>query len=321
MNKLDLINSFAEKKILVIGDTILDVHVYGRTVCKCLDAPAIEAEELNTEITFGGAGLVTNNILELGGCVHLFSVIGEDKDGEYYKNFTHPQLSKNLIIDKNRRTTVKKRFVVDGHKMLQINQVDNNDINNDLEKKLMESVELFIEKADSIFVLDAQHGLLTENLIRQLINFGKKYGKPIYVDSQISHRGSRHGIYQGADCLFLNLNEAKAIDSGFDVGSPEKSLEKIKHKLNINNVVVKLGSGGSIALFNDKFIKTPPYVVEAIDTCGAGDAFLAAFSLGNREFPEDSLTIANIWAALSTTIRGTKPPQKEDLIKVCKNLL
>jgi sugar/nucleoside kinase (ribokinase family) len=53
-----------------------------------------------------------------------------------------------------------------------------------------------------------------------------------------------------------------------------------------------------------------------VDPCGAGDAFLAAFSLGDRSQPEESLKIANIWGALSTTIHGTIPPQKAELLKI-----
>lgn len=86
-------------------------------------------------------------------------------------------------------------------------------------------------------------------------------------------------------------------------------------KMKLKNVVVKLGSRGSIAIFNGQYIVTRPHKVKAVDVCGAGDAFLGAFSLGDRNNPEESLKIANIWAALSTKIHGTMPPRKKDLIR------
>ena len=81
---------------------------------------------------------------------------------------------------------------------------------------------------------------------------------------------------------------------------------------------MKLGSRGAITLWNRQFLKIKAYKVKAVDVCGAGDAFLAAFSLGDRTRPKESLEIANIWAALSTTIHGTIPPRRSDLVKILK---
>ena len=81
---------------------------------------------------------------------------------------------------------------------------------------------------------------------------------------------------------------------------------------------MKISEHGSIALFGKEYIKSPPYKVKTVDVCGAGDAFLAAFSLGDREYPKESLDIANIWGALSTTIHGTLPPKRKDLIKAIR---
>lgn len=317
MRELDILRTFDSKKILVIGDAILDSYVYGRAVCKSLDTPTIESEEDREIVTFGGAGLVTSNILELGGSVIFFSVIGNDKNSDYYDGLNHEKLIKNFIIDKNRKTTIKKRFWIDGYKLLQINSVTNNDIDADLEKKIITFIESFIKEVDIVFMLDAQHGFLTEGLIGKIIDFGKKYGKPVYADSQISHKQSRHHFFKGIDCFFLNLNEALAIDPTFNQNERE-SFERIKKELNVHNLVVKLGAKGVSAFFNDKLINIPAYPVNVVDTCGAGDAFLAAFCLGERNFPEESIEIANKWAALSTTIMGTTPPRKIDLIKILK---
>jgi len=312
MNKLDIIKSFEQKKILLIGDTILDVYVYGKAVCQDPDSSVIEAEETDVVVSFGGAGLVASNILELGGQVTFFSVVGEDRDAEHYNSFIHPNLNKIFLIDKNRKTTVKKRFLVDGKKSLRLNQVDNRDIDSILEKELITSIEPFIKDIDLMVIADNQHGLLTKNLISRLIEFSHRYQKPLYVDSQIGHKPSNHNFYKGVDCLFLNEKEAEAV-------SPNFNIRELKEKLGVVNVVIKLGPKGSTALFNDKYIKSSSCRVKSIDPCGAGDAFLAAFSLGDREMPEESLIISNIWAAISTTIKGTEIPKKQDLGNIIKS--
>lgn len=301
----------------MIGDTILDIYSYGQEVCKSSDSQAIEAEEEKISITFGGASLVASNILELGGRVIFFSVVGDDPISKHYDFFTHPKLNKNFLVDKNRPTTVKKRFWVDGRKVFQINQVDNQDISSNLEKELIAKIESCLSEVDLIVALDARHGLLTKNLISQLIRLAKRHQKPLYVDSQISHKNSNHYLYRRADCFFLNRNEAKAILPDFNMRRPKESLKLLKENFAVNNVVIKLGGQGSVALFNNKYIRSPAYRVKALDPCGAGDAFLACFCLGSREAPEESLAIANVWAALSTTIRGTNPPKKQALIHIC----
>ena len=113
--------------------------------------------------------------------------------------------------------------------------------------------------------------------------------------------------------MFLNQNEAKVVYSRFDIKKLQDSLRAIQKKLRLNNVIVKLGARGSAVLWAGQFIRTSPYKVKTVDVCGAGDAFLAAFSLGDRNKPEESLEIANKWAALSTTIHGTIPPKRKML--------
>ena len=310
MDKLDIVKNFKNKKILLIGDTILDAYIYGRKVGKDLDCPlAPQVKETDVFRTFCGASLVATNLLELGGHVFFVSVVGQDKNSEYYDSFTNSRLKKFFIVDKGRKTTTKNRIFVDGKKMLWLNQVSDREIDPGIEKKLINSIKPLVKEIDLIVVADNQHGLLTENLTKQLIKLSKKYHKPLYADSQIGYKPGKHHLYRGADCMFLNGREAKAVDPGLDIG-------KIKEKLGISNVVVKLGDRGAAALFNGCHIQSSPYKVRVVDPCGAGDAFLAAFSMGDRRFPQESLSIANIWAALAVTVQGTEAPKKKDLMNI-----
>ena len=313
--KLDIIKSFKDKRVLLIGDAILDVYIYGRVVGESLDAPVPEVEEGQANIFFGGNGLVANHILGLGGHLTFITILGPDEDAKYSDSLVPPKLKKIFLVDNTRRTTVKRRWYDGWKKLLQVNKVDNHDISVSLEKKLLGHIEREVKNVDVIVVMDPQHGLLKQTLIDNLLKISKKYEKPLYVDVQISHKKSNHHLYRNVDCMLLNEKEAKAVYPKFDIKKPKQSLLTIMKKLKLKNVVVKLGSRGAIAIFNGQYIKSQPYKVRAVDVCGAGDAFLAAFSLGDRSRPEESLKIANIWAALSTKIHGTIPPKKKDLIR------
>lgn len=307
-----------DKKILLIGDAILDIYIYGNTIGLSPDAPVPEIEEKQSKIFFGGNGLVANHILKLGGNLTFITVLGADEDAKHYNSWIHPRLKKVFLIDPTRKTTVKRRWYSGGKKLLQVDKVDNHFISSDLKKKIIKLVKSNAKNTDVIVIMDPQHGILTKKLIKNIIALSKKHKKPLYVDVQVFHRPSNHHLYKGADTMFLNQKEARAAYPKFDFKKSEQSLRTIKRKLKLKNVVVKLGEKGSIALFNNQYIKTKPHKVKAVDVCGAGDAFLAAFSLSDRNNPQEALQIANIWGALSTEIHGTIPPRKKDLIRILK---
>ena len=300
--------------MLLVGDTILDVYTYCNIVCEALYAPVPEAEEIRSSISFGGNSLVASNMLELGAKVTFLSVIGDDDAATQYDSFKHPNLEKIFLIDKTRKTTVKQRWFADGKALLQVNTVDNHDLSPSLEKKVFSILEKEIKKTDVVVVMDPQHGFLTKNIIKKMLELCEVYQKPLHVDVQISHRESKHELYKGADTFFLNRNEARALVTDFSIASSKKALEKISKSLNAKNIIIKLGEKGSVAFLNNTFIKTPALAVDAVDVCGAGDAFLAAFSLCDGDDPTSMLKIASIWGSLSTTIHGTIPPKKRDLL-------
>jgi len=316
--KSKIVSSFKDKKVLLVGDVMLDIYNHCNIVGKALYANVPEVEEIKSVISFGGNGLVASNILELGGNLTFLSVIGADEDAKYYDSFTHPKMKKFFLVDKTRKTTVKKRWYAGERALLQANRVDNHNLSKVLEKKIIKLINIHAKKVDVIVVMDPQHGLMTKGLIDHLKKISHKFNKPMYVDTQISHRKSNHHLYTGIDCMFLNEKETKAIYPKFNIKKSEQSLLAIIKKLKLKNIVVKLGSRGSVAIFNGQYIKSAPYKVKAIDTCGAGDAFLAAFSMGDRNDPIKSLKIANIWGALSTTIHGTIPPRRKKLIGFLK---
>lgn len=316
--KLDIIKAFKDKKVLLVGDAILDVYIYGNIVGQALDAPVPEMEETRTQIFFGGNGLVASHILELGGKVTFITVLGTDEEAKHYESFVHPKLQKLFLTDPARKTTVKRRWYANGGKLLQVNSVDNHALSSALENKIIKRLALHMRMADAVVIMDPHHGILTKKLIDYLKKVSRKFDKPIYVDSQFSYRKNNYSHHAGVDCMILNEREAKAAYPGFDLKKPERSLRAARKKLRLTNIVVKLGSRGSIAIFNGRYIRSGPHQAKAIDVCGAGDAFLAAFCLGDRSRPEESLEVANIWAALSTEIHGTIPPRKRDLFKVLK---
>lgn len=315
-----IIGGFAKKRVLLVGDLILDIYVYGTAIGKSLETPTIVARETSEKISFGGASLVARNLAELGARVDFVSVIGKDEEAKHYDSFSHARIKNFFVADKSRRTTVKKRFWIDSYKLLQVDNLDNRDIDEKTAAQVIGHVEKNIGESDVVIVSDYRHGLLTKKIIEEIKKLAKDNGKKLVVDSQISHRESAHHLYRDSYLVLLSEKEAKYLDEKFSPTQSASSFLGLKKILGNSNICVKLGENGSIALIDGKCILTSAINVEPKDTCGAGDAFIASLSLAGLEAPHESLQIANAWAGLSTTIHGTEPPKKEDLLRYTKGM-
>ena len=293
------------KSVLLIGDTILDHYVYGTVIGTSAETPTLVAREQNQKFSLGGACLVCRNLLELKAKVHFLTLVGEDSDAEEIKRFEHPNLTLHAFTEAGRQTTVKRRFWVDDYKLLQFDKLDNSSISESLEQEIVERVEKLLPTISSVIISDYRHGLLTKSLIQKLLKLTKEADKPCFVDSQVSQAKSNHHLYRGASLICLNLKEAKIIEETAD-------LKKLQQKLDSLNIVVKKGALGASALIDGKEIEAAGHKVKPVDTCGAGDAFLAALSTGDLSRPHEALARANKWAALSTTVKGPQPPDFEE---------
>lgn len=291
--------------ILVVGDIILDVYHFGSPLADSEGVRVGRAGE--TRRSWGGAGLLVRNLLELRQKIVFISLLGSDVWSVYEKEWKHKNLMKCFVCERGRKTIVKERFVVDGKKMFKWNTLDDRILSRTAESRILASARKHLARCGMLVISDYRHGLLSKRLATELVAYARKAKVPVIVDSQASQRESNHRWYAGADIFCLNETEARSIDTSFDLSDVAHGLRRLADTLESAHIVVKCGEGGSAALIADNIIMSQAHTVTAIDTCGAGDAFLAA--LASRGFPpdEDSLRFANFWAALSTTVVGAEP--------------
>ncbi|HTL69026.1 MAG TPA: PfkB family carbohydrate kinase [Lacunisphaera sp.] len=311
-----LTDRLSGKRVLLIGETILDVYVYGHAIGKSAETPTLVAKELETKQSLGGACLVARNLLELGSAVDFITLVGDDAEANVLNEYAHPKLNKILIIDPLRRTTCKKRYWVDGYKLLQFDTLDNKALSEDLQRQTATVIERALLHADVVVVSDYRHGFLARSLIDSIVRLCSEQRKPLFVDSQVSQTQANHTDYRGADVFCLNLKEAQCIDPGFRPERSASAFATLMEKLDTRCVVVKLGADGCLASLRGAIIESPALKISAVDPCGAGDAFLAALCLGDLAQPEETLRLANIWAGLSTLVHGAQPASRPELLKL-----
>jgi len=305
---------FQTTRVLLVGDTIVDLYTYGSALGLSVETPTIVARRTSVSRTLGGAAFVCRNLLELGAQVDFITAVGADDEAAHVAGFTASGLELVAIADPSRPTTVKQRFWVDGYKLLQLETGDDVLIDEAVAADAMSAFHARLGEAGVVVISDYRHGLITPAMAAEFVRSANAAGKPIYVDSQVAQNTSNHTDYRSGAIICLNLKEARCVDPAFTPSDQPAAFAGLRARLDARVLVVKLGEQGSMIFDGETVVKAPARPVMAADTTGAGDAFLAALALTGVDDPFEALTLANAWAALSIQIHGTVPPALEDLV-------
>jgi D-beta-D-heptose 7-phosphate kinase/D-beta-D-heptose 1-phosphate adenosyltransferase len=309
----ETVGKFGQAKVLLIGDSIVDLYTYGTAIGLAAETPTIAARREREEASLGGAALVCRNLLELGASVHFITLVGADQAADHLHQWRHPKLQLSALLSKDKPTTVKQRFWVDDYKLLQLDVRDDRPISHDLEVALLAKVAGALPRADFTVISDYRHGLLSDAVLPGLLDAVRGAGKPLFIDSQVAQNESNHLQYRGDCVMCLNLREARCIDPAFDPAPHAERFATLVKALGTRQIVVKLGEKGALALDGERTYTAPAAKVTIADTTGAGDAFLAAYCLARTFAPPSALAVANAWAGLAVQIHGTAPPNRTDL--------
>jgi ribokinase len=140
------------------------------------------------------------------------------------------------------------------------------------------------------------------------VGFAKKHRIRCIVNPAPAQPIDMHAL-EGLDYFVPNESEAETI-----AGRPVRSVDDAKKcadKLlagGIRRVILTLGANGSLLAGRDGLEHLPAFSVKAIDSTGAGDAFIGSFAVFLAEgLPErEAVRRANLYAGLSTTGVGTQ---------------
>ena len=158
----------------MIGDTIVDRYVACEALGMSAEAPVVVVKEIENRDFCGGAGIVATHIRNLGAKCKLISVIGNDKSGQFVeKRIEEEKIYNGLIVDDERPTTFKKRYLVENQKLFRVTRLNQSELSKNIEEKVIKELEYSAEKANGIVISDFVYGVITPNILKKAYELQK----------------------------------------------------------------------------------------------------------------------------------------------------
>ena len=315
-----IFNDFKSKKILIIGDVMIDSYVWGVINRQSPEAPVPIVNIKKKEERLGGAGNVALNINALGGEAILCSVIGDDYTGKKLIELMQKEklATDGIVIDKKRKTTNKTRIINNQKHVLRIDEEETTDIAN--ENTFLNIVFSFIEDADAIILQDYNKGVLTKKIIKNIIEEANNLNIATIVDP----KKRNFKTYKNCTIFKPNLKETQ---EGMKTNINPENMQNIKDLakdvrlfMNSKAVLITLSEKGVCIDSNNFFLHTPAFKRNIIDISGAGDTVLAVASMCKAiNMQNDILSIlCNIAGGLVCEEVGVTSINKENLYNEAK---
>ena len=296
---------------------MLDHYVWGNVSRISPEAPVPVVTVTKESVLLGAATNVVNNIHALGGHVSVCGVIGPDDAGRQLVGLLKQRgiTADGLFVEESRPTTIKTRVVAHNQQVVRFDRETNNGIEPETHRKVFELVKQEIKKGlDALVLSDYCKGVITKELVRDIVKIARKNNVIVSVDPKINH----FGIYSGVTVLTPNTKEA-SIGARIDIDD-DKSLCKagglLLKRLKCDGVLITRGEHG-MSLFerNGKVTHIPTMAQEVFDVTGAGDTVISAFTLAMAAGASmtDAAKISNFAAGIVVGVVGTAAVAPEEL--------
>ena len=326
MNVDSIFEQFTQKRILVLGDVMIDAYLRGKVTRISPEAPVPIIELKKSEDRLGGAANVALNLLALGAQPILCAIIGNDDGGKSFLNLLENRnLSQEGIIqDDARKTTIKTRVIGDNQHLLRIDEEEIGAISESQENAIISKVKTLIESGlDAIILEDYNKGLLTPRVITTVIEMANNSGVIITVDP----KRDNFFEYKNVTLFKPNLKELKEglnCEFDFELGKEkfEEAIDLLEEKLNNKMTFVTLSEHGVFIKDSDSKSYIPAHLRKIADVSGAGDTVIsvATLCLAIGLDPKMVAAIANLSGGLVCEFSGVVPIDKDLLLKEVKKI-
>lgn len=276
-----IVPMFKDKKVLVIGDLMLDVYIRGNSSRLSPEAPVPVVDVTDTEEVLGGAANTACNLAELGATVFACGIVGDDYGGLKIIQLLQRAgvFTDHVTISRGRKTIIKTR-VIAGHQT--ITRFDSGDTTpvGDPDGLRKNQLQKLTENIDAVLISDYDKGTIDGDFLTFLQTVRKTEKVFLAVDSK------RISFFKGIhpDLVKPNFSEALHELNIKPIGSSKRE-QILKHgkKLlsicNAKHVAVTLDSEGAAIFSDESHVYQAAPSISNPHVAGAGDTFLSAITL------------------------------------------
>jgi rfaE bifunctional protein kinase chain/domain len=320
----ELLGRAPSKRIVVIGDLMLDEFVWGKVGRISPEAPVPVVEVTGESFYPGGAANVARNLREFVDRVAVIGMLGKDRSGQQLRELLAAQnIDTAGAVEDDTFCTILKTRIIALHQ--QVVRVDREKILRPSAEQIAEvvaAVRNSIGETDAIIFEDYGKGFITTELVSQIARAARAAGKIIAADPN-----PRHAVdWRGVTVVKPNRAEAllaASIPGGDREGVPQHDVdlihagEALLKRWETKYVLVTLGEHGMM-LFQQN--ESPHYIPtkarQVFDVSGAGDTAIALFTLGLvcGATPIEAAEIANHGSAVVVSKLGTATVSRDELI-------
>ncbi len=311
------VRQFRNKRILVLGDLMLDRFIWGSVSRISPEAP-VPVVEISDETTcLGGAANVAANIQSLGGIAIPLGIVGDDYEGKCIREEFRALGSPigGLVVDKRRSTSIKTRIIAHHQQVCRTDREDRYPVASPIRARVVEKFRKVLPSVDAVIVSDYAKGLISPQLLRKTLPPARTARKIVCVDPKVNH----FSAYKPATIITPNTQEVEGA-SGIQISRKSDLLragKKILNESGFEHLLITRGEEGMV-LFEScsRIIHIPTVAQEVFDVTGAGDTVISALtlSLASGLPVVDAAVVSNIAAGIVVGKLGTASVTPEELV-------
>ena len=289
----EILGAFPRRKILVIGDLMLDEFLWGKVTRISPEAPVPVVDIQRRAAYPGGAANVARNLASLGAKVSLAGVIGQDEPGQHLVQILKDEGIATDSIRKTalRPTTHKTRIcaitrqlhdhleIEDQQQIVRVDDESRAPLDPESKRWLFDRLREEIDKHDAVIIEDYAKGLIDQELVTLVVSEARARGKIVAVDP------NPNNPFDWSNATVLKPNRREAfLAAGLPYAQDEASVlaaaAVLQKRHTVRHLLITLGEAGMLLLENgQKPYHTPTKAREVFDVSGAGDTAIAAFTL------------------------------------------
>ena len=322
---VQICSRFAGKRVLVLGDIMVDQFIWGDVERISPEAPVPVVRVRSESFRLGGAANVAANLHALGATPVLAGVIGNDAGGEVIRGILREMGIEDAAILSvpRRQTTVKTRIIAHGQQVVRLDREHTEETSAETRRALLARIAAAIPGVDGVVIADYAKGVIGAPLMAGFRRLLGRRDVPVAVDPQVRNTL----LYKRLTLVTPNHHEAGAA-LGRKLVTEEDVLwagRTLLRKLALRAVLITRGERGMALFERDGSVSLIPTVArEVYDVTGAGDTVIATFilALAAGARMADAAAISNFAAGvvvgevgtatisaarLSEEIRGARP--------------